>query len=275
MSRQTNLGLMLAALFLVAACSSEPKQTQPVTTKTETGTSTAPPAKEAERRDNALVRVINTVPGATFDIYADNQKVFEGVSFKSVAPYKELSDDRHTFRIRPAGQDNAPPIVENSEGLSGGKHYTIVVMPGTNDKVALNVLNDNITPPPTDKAEVRVIHASPDAGEVDIVAKEGNKKLFSGVNFERGTSYTDVEPMKTTLEVRPEGKDTPVLTVPNANFEKGKIYTIVVAGRAKGMPKLQAIMVEDHLGTEAAASTAQNPSTSEKEKMMKTKSSKY
>jgi len=43
--------------------------------------------------------------------------------------------------------------------------------------------------------------------------------------------------MKTTLEVRPEGQDKSVLTVPNANFEKGKYYTIVVTGHSKGMPK--------------------------------------
>jgi hypothetical protein len=62
--------------------------------------------------------------------------------------------------------------------LSGGKHYTIVVMPDTNDKTTVSVINDNIAPPPADKAQVRVIHASPDA-EVDIVDKQGNKKLIS------------------------------------------------------------------------------------------------
>jgi len=277
MRGQINLGLLIAALFLMAACSSEPKQTQPVTSKTDTGTSTAPPAKDVRQLDNALVRVINTVPGTTsFDVFADDQKVFEGISFKSVTPYKQLSDKRHTFRVRHAGQDNAQPVAENSEGLSGGKHYTIVVMPGTNDKITLYVLNDNITPPPAEKAKVRLIHASPDAGEVDVVDKQGNKKLFSGVNFEKQTSYMDVDPTKTTLEVRPKGQDKAILTVPDANFEKGKFYTIVVAGHAKGTPKLQTMMVEDQLGTEATASKAQNPSTSsENGKMKKTKSSSY
>jgi hypothetical protein len=146
------------------ACSSEPKQTQPVTSKTDSGTSTAPPAKEVAQRNNALVRVINAVPGATsLDVFADDQKVFESVSFKTTTPYKELSDNRHTFRVRPAGQNSAQPVAENSEGLSGGKHYTIVLMPGTNDKTTMNVVNDNITQP-SDKAQVRVINASPDAG---------------------------------------------------------------------------------------------------------------
>jgi hypothetical protein len=241
-----------------------------VITSTDSGTSTAPPAKEAKQRNNALVRVINAVPGEmSLDIFAGDQKVFESVAFKKVTPYKEVSDDRHSFRVRHSGHDTAQPIAENSEGLSGGKHYTIVVMPGTNDRTTLYVVNDNITTPPADKAQVRVIHASPDAGEVDVVDKQGNKELFSGVNFERGTSYMDVDPMKTTLEVRQEGQDKAVVTVPNANFESGKFYTIVVTGLTKGTPKLQALMVEDQLGSAPTASTA-----SQEGKMLKTGASK-
>ncbi len=260
MRRKVKLFLMLGTLLLlVTACSSESKQTQPVTTTSQGGTSTAPPAAEVDQRDNALVRVINAVPGnASLDIFAGDQMVFEAVAFKTVTPYKELPDDRHNFRVRHSGHDTAQPVVEEIKGLTGGRHYTIVMMPGAGDQIVLNLINDNITDPPADKAQVRVIHASPDAGEVDIVDRQGNKELFSGVNFESQTSYLDVDPTKTTLEVRQEGQDRSVLNVPNANFEKGKFYTIVVTGRAKGTPSLQALMVEDQLGIMATASKSQD-----------------
>lgn len=255
MHKQMKLGLfLLAALFLAAACSSESKQTQPVVSTTDSGSSTAAPAKEAAQRNNALVRVINTTPKAV-DVFANDQKTFEAVAFKQVTPYKELSDTGLTFRVRQAGMDSEQPIAENSEGVSGGKHYTVLIVPGMNDKTTVSIINDNITAPPSDKAQVRVINASPDAGEVDIVDKSANTKLFSGVNFEGETNYMAVDPKKTTLEVRPEGQEHSVLTVPEANFEKGKYYTIVVAGHSKGMPKLQALMIEDELaGTPATAS---------------------
>jgi hypothetical protein len=265
MSRLVKVLLLIMILLLVAACSSEPKQTQPVTTKTDSGTSTAPPAKEAEQRDNALVRVINTVPGVSIDIFADDQKVFESVAFRSVTSYKELSDDRHSFRVRPSGQDTAQPVAENSKDLIGGKHYTIVVMPDTNDKTAVDVVNDNITEPLAEKALVRVIHTSPDAGDVDVVDRQGNKKLFSGLNFQKGTSYMVLNPMRTTLEIRQEGQDKAIVTLANANFEKGKFYTIVVTGLAKGIPKLQTLMVEDQLGGAPTTSIA-----SQEGKMVKT-----
>src|SRR5262245_10780854 len=269
MRRRLDLSLMLLVLAVMAACSSEPKQTQPVTTTSQSGTSTAAPAKEAEQRNKALVRVINAIPGDTsFDIYSGDERVFESVAFRSVTPYKELMGERTDFRVKVAGRGTGQPVAENSEGLADGKHYTVMILPGANDRVAINVVSDNITEPSADKAQVRVIHASPDAGEVDIVDKNDNKKLFSGVNFEAGTSYTGVNPMKTTLEVRQEGQDKPILTLPNASIEKGKFYTIVVTGKAAGTPKLQTLMIEDRLG--ATPATAENAKPQD-EKMVKAK----
>jgi hypothetical protein len=259
--RAWKFALPIGLLVLMAGCSKESSQTQPVTTRTENATTTAAPAKDAKQRDKALVRIVNAVPtGPTFDLYTDDKKVFAAVAFKTVTPYQEIPDEHHSFRLRPAGQDSAQPVVEEGETLTGGKHYTLIVMPDTNDKIKLQVVNDNLVPPPADKAEVRVIQASPDAGEVDVVAKQGNKKLFSGVNAGSDTRYTDLEPMNSTLEIRPEGKDNALASMPNTKFDKGKIYTIVVAGSTKGTPKLQAVVIEDHIGTRATASLGEQES---------------
>lgn len=241
--------LGLVALLIVTACSSESNQNRPVTTTTNTGTSNAPPATEVKQRGNALVRVIHAVPGgAAVDVFADDAKVFSGIAYKTASPYKEVSGERHTFRIRPAGQDTAQPLAENSEGLSDGKHYTVVAMADANGKPTLYVYNDDLVPPSSGKAKVRLIHASADAGEVDVYAREGNKKLFGGVNALSETGYSEFDPMTGTIEVRPEGKTNAVLTIPNAKFGAGDTYTIVVVGKAKGTPKLEAMIVEDKLG---------------------------
>lgn len=144
----------------------------------------------------------------------------------------------------------AQPIAENSEGLSGGNHYTVVAMPrdAAGREVTLRIVNDRLTPPSAGKAKVRVIHAAPDAGEVDVYARGRDDALFDGVNVETATTYTEVDPMTATLEVRPEGQQQAVLAVPNARFEAGKIYTIIVMGRTRGTPRLEAVTVEDQLG---------------------------
>ena len=53
--------------------------------------------------------------------------------------------------------------------------------------------------------------------------------------------------MTATLEVRPEGQNNPVLTIPNAKFNANTTYTVVVIGKAKGTPKLEAMIIEDKL----------------------------
>jgi hypothetical protein len=253
-------------VLLMGACDRESTQNQSVTTTTNTDTSTAPPAREAQRRDNALVRLVHALPGElSLDVFADDSKVFSGVAYKTVIPYRELSAKTVTsygdytelpaaaplmFRVRPAGQDSAQPIAENSDGLSGGNHYTIIALPrdATGKEVTLRVFSDNITPPSSDKAKVRLIHAAADAGEVDVFARGRDDALFDGVNVETATSYTEINPITVTLEIRPEGQKTAVLTVPNAKFEASKLYTIIVVGRAKGTLRLEAITVEDQLG---------------------------
>lgn len=64
------------------------------------------------------------------------------------------------------------------------------------------------------------------------------------------------------------------MTVPEANFEKGKYYTIVVTGHSKGMPKLQVLMVEDQLG--GTPTTASNEKAQPHNgKLVKAKAAKY
>jgi len=257
--------IVAAAALLMWGCSNEANRNEPLMTTTEGTISTASPAAEAEKRGNALIRVVHAVPDAgETDVFADETKTFEGVSYKSVTPYKEVSEERHNFRVAMAGNKSAQPLAENSENLSKGYHYTAVVLPGEKDEApTLQIISDDITPPSVGKAKVRVIHASPDAGEIDLHATGKDRALFDGLNFQTTASYTEVDPMIVTLEVRPEGRKTALLMVPNAKFEAGKIYTIIVTGKAKGSPNIEATIVEDQLvGNMASASTA--PPTSQR-----------
>jgi len=244
--------LPLAALIVTVGCSTESGQKGAVTTRTDKGTSTAAPSADADNRDRALVRVVQAMPAVqSADVFADDSKVFPGVSYKEVTPYKEVKDDRLTFRVKRSNQDAAEPLAENSEMLGGGKHYTVVAFPAAEgDRAELKVLSDNLTPPSEGKAKVRVIHAAANAGEVDVYTKGKKDAWFDGVNFRTETMYDEIDPMAATIEVRPDGKNTSLLTLPETRFEAGKIYTIIVMGRGRG--KLEGIVVEDQLRDELA-----------------------
>jgi hypothetical protein len=240
-------------LLLAIGCSSESRQKQAVTTSTDKGGSTAPPSNEVQKHDYALVRFVNAIAaGPAVDVFTDDQKTFDNVGYKHVTPYREVPDRlRLDFKIRATGQDSSQPLAENTEMVGSGKHYTVIAYRDTNNKSTLTVVDDNLTPPDTSKAKVRFINAAPDAGEVDVYPRAGKDAIFDGVNFGSEAGYREVKPMKTTLEVRPEGKKNVLLSIPNTSLEAGKIYTIVLAGREKGR-KFDAIKIEDQFGTPTA-----------------------
>ncbi|MDQ3255599.1 MAG: DUF4397 domain-containing protein, partial [Acidobacteriota bacterium] len=146
--------------------------------------------------------------------------------------------------------DTANPLVEDAEGFADGQHYTIIALPRdeTGREADLRFVRDNITAPSSGKARVRVIHAAAGIGEVDVYARGNNNALFDGVNFPSESSYNEIDPMTGVLEVRREGQTAAALTIPNARFEAGKIYTVIVMGRATGTPRLEAVIVEDQIG---------------------------
>lgn len=257
--------LLWSLLITLSACTGS-NQNQPVTTTTNsngrTATTTAPPSSQVEDRDKALARVVHAIPGAgAVDVFAENNKVFTKVAYKSVTPYREIPDNRQTFRVRPTGQDTATPLVEDSEGFSDGQHYTIIALPTDGGRADLRFVRDNISAPSSGKAKVRVIHAAAGVGEVDIYARGNNHALFDGIDFPSESSYNEIDPFTGALEVRREGQNTPALTIPNARFEAGKIYTVIVMGRATGTPRLEAVIVEDQLDAAGGMSGNMNGNT--------------
>jgi hypothetical protein len=237
---------LAATLVFTVACSREATQNQPVKTTTEGGSTTAPASADAANRDKALIRVVNAIPSKpAVDAFAGESKTFFNVAYKSVTPYVEIPDDFQKLTLKPSGQ--ADLLAENNESFSEGKHYTVLALPGVrNEKPELRVVSDDLTPMTNGKARVRVINASPDAGELDIYTMNNAEKLFSGVNFKSEAGYTEINPTTTVVEVRHEGKKEALLMLPQFSFEPNKTYTIVVMGHVAGK-HLDAVTVEDQL----------------------------
>ena len=194
----------------------------------------------------ALIRVVHAIPaGSTVDVFADDNKVFDGLAYKTVTPYQEIHGQRYTFRLRPAGMNQADPLASNTEGLNNGNHYTVFAVPGDGEVASLRVVADTHSLPSAGKARVRVVHASGDAGELDVYAVGRTNVLFDGVDFQSVTDYDEMDPLSGSLELRPEGESNVMLTIPNVRLDAGKTYTIVIVGRVRTAPKLEAFVIED------------------------------
>ena len=252
-------GLAPALLILAAAaCAGTGSEGNvAVTTKTEAGTTSAPPAGEVAARKNALVRFVHAVPGlASVDLFAGDSKAFDGAFYRTVTAYAELPSASTVYRLRLAGQETGEPLAEENESFGAGRHHTVVFVappagPGLFSKGGdgeLRFLADEFEAPAAGRAKVRVFNASPDLDEVELYASGRAEPLVKGAKFGAATAYAEVEPAAAGLEVRRAGENITTLNVPGQSVEAGGLYTVFITGGTKGAAKLEAFVVEDQFG---------------------------
>jgi hypothetical protein len=83
-------------------------------------------------------------------------------------------------------------------------------------------------------ARVRVVHASPDAGGVDVHAEGTTTPLISNLRYGEVTPYLELEPGTYNLQVRPTGRlDAPLYETGDITLEIGAEITAVATGFAE------------------------------------------
>jgi Domain of unknown function (DUF4397) len=218
------LSVLAVSAFLVTGCNKESNQTAPVASQSGGSSSTAPESgKAANDNDQALVRVISAAPDApAVEVMADKNPVFTRVEYKDVTPYKAVPANFDDFAVKPAGQDTATPLAENSESITSGHHYTLVIFPEApavkadadarrpaderradgEKTLALDVIADDLQAPSAGKARVRVINAAIGTDDVEVFLRGQKDALFDDVDFKEAIAYKEVDPVKTTIEWR-------------------------------------------------------------------------
>ena len=257
MKTQTPAIAFIALSAVLYGCQHRSTENAPVTTKSPAGESTAPSSAAAERRDDALVRFVNAIPSkAVVDLYADENRTFNDVAFRAVTPYREVDGQHYTFRLRTSGSNQSTPLATNREGLSDGDYYTVFAVPDDHGAAKLRVVEDNFSAPADGKARVRVVHASGDIGELALFERGRDASLFDGVDFQSVTKYDEVDAWHGALDIKPEGGDSVLTSIPDANFEAGKVYTVVVVGNSRTAPKVEAFVIEDQPNAPAPHASA-------------------
>jgi hypothetical protein len=260
------LGVAVLATAAGTSCRREAAQTEPARTTTEQGTTTAPPASAAAERDSALVRAVNAVPTQPADIYADDQKLFSNLEYKTVTPYKEIQDNEVTFRlVRGAAAPTGDATDTEQEMLMDGRHYTVVALPNADatKPAHIRVLADEITPPDAGKVKVRVVNATQAPNDMDVMVPGKKDPIITDVGSADVAGYKEIDPVAGKLVFRDDKLKTVVAEVP-ANLEAGKLYTVFVLGKTTTAGKAEAMMVQDELvgapGTGTGAVPESRPS---------------
>jgi hypothetical protein len=187
--------------------------------------------------------VLHAVPDAPkVDVYEDDQLIAKALAFGEYTDYIPVPEGNYKIAVYAAGT-KSNPVLTNMLMVRPDTIHTIAAV-GTLNTISLLAIPDSMNGNEPGKSLVRFCHLSPNAPAVDITLPDG-KILFRNVSFKQLTNYLAVNSMTYTLQVRPTGTSTVVLTVPNVNLKPGMVYTIYAIGLVGKEPELSALLVMD------------------------------
>lgn len=187
----------------------------------------------------SFVKILHASPGApAVDIYIDDKISVEDLAFSEATEYLPLLAGTYNIKVYAAGTTDNPVINTNVE-LPGGTRLTVAAI-GNLDDIRLLPIPEDIKPSTMQGAFIRVAHLSPDAPAVDVTLPNGTV-VFQDVEFGEVTDYVNIPRGVYTLQIRPTGSSTVVMTISNVEIMPNFYYTFYVLGQLEGDPSLQVL----------------------------------
>ncbi len=233
-------------LFFGTACSNNSKVAEHSAVESRgDGKGTAPSSAAAKQADRAMVRFVNGTTEKK-DVAFGDLTAFDGVGDRDITAYKELPAERREFKLM-SHSDAKEVLATDSEGLSAGKHYTLLAVTEKGGKTTLHNVDDDLTPPDAGKAKVRVINLARGMAKIDLYGAGGKDAIVSGASLNSPTDYKTVDPAETELSVRTGMSKRNSVPIKDLTLKSGKLYTILVFQDKKGALKTKTI--EDAFST--------------------------
>ena len=209
----------------------------------------------AQGAGQAQVRVAHLAPDApNVDVYVNGDPVLTDVPYTTVSGYLSLPAGTQQVTVYATG-DTTSPVIDVPVKLAAGGAYTVAAVGlVADDSLTAQVYEDDLRSPAPGNAKVRVVHASPDAGPVDVVPR-GGEALVSGLRFPDASPYAEVPSGSYTLDVNAAGTKKTALTVPDATLASGGVYSAFAVGTVFA-DSLNVLLVQDNAGTSASSASA-------------------
>ena len=215
----------------------------------------------AQGRGEAQVRVAHLSPDApNVDVYVNGEPALTDVPYTTVSSYLSLPAGTQQVTVYATGE-TSNPVIDAPVKIAAGGAYTIAAVGLVTDgSITAQVYQDDLRAPSEGNAKLRVIHASPDAGPVDVVPR-GGEPLVTDLAFPDDTPYAEVPAGTYTLDVNAAGTDQTTLTVPDAKLAAGGVYSAFAVGTVYA-DSLDVLLVQDNASTGATASASASATAS-------------
>lgn len=215
-------------------------------------------ARVSVAASDVRVRVVHTAPAAPMvDVYvtapgADlaTQAPTGTFSYGDILGPLTIPAGAYQIRVAVAGDPTAVVYDSATVDLAGGSDLTILAIPDTgaasapisllvvNGVIATEILDANAT------AAVRVIHASPDAPNVDAVAGDDfTAPVVTNLGYTEQSGQLDLPPGTINVKVVPTGVEAPVVIDADLALEAGESYRVYATGLLADIAPL--VLVDD------------------------------
>ena len=213
----------------------------------------------AQGGGEAQVRVAHLAPDApNVDVYVNGEPALTNVPYTTVSGYLPLPAGTQQITVYATG-DTSTPVIDAPVELAAGGAYTVAAVGLVADgSITAQVYEDDLRAPSSGNAKVRVVHASPDAGPVDVVPRGGDP-LVTDLAFPNATAYAEVPAGTYTIDVNAAGTDQTVLSVPDATLADGGVYSAFAIGTVYA-DSLNVLLVQDNAAGGATASASASSS---------------
>lgn len=235
------LTLADGADLLILATPNVAAGTSPVALLIADGTSSS---VVLDKNAGANLRVIHAVADAPeVDVFADGNEAVSALAFKGVTGYLNLPEGDRTLRVAAAADNSVVVINDATVNLNKGSHYSVLAV-GELTQSSINpaVLQDMPRRVAT-AAQVRVIHASPAAGNVDIYVTATSdisavEPNFAAVPFTNPqlaeTGYVALAAGQYVVTVTAAGTKQAAIGPLELSFDANKIYTVIATDNTGG-----------------------------------------
>jgi hypothetical protein len=172
--------------------------------------------------------IINVSPTlATYNFYLNSNKANTApLPFTGSINYFQITPGINSVMFTTASSTES--VLTKSINLEADKAYSFYLVDKA-DKLDGLLVSDDLSASTTDKATVRFINLSPDAGTLTL-NQTGGASLSADQAYKGYSAFTSAEAKTYSLEIQDKAKGTVLTKLENVTLAAGKIYTIVAAG---------------------------------------------
>lgn len=196
----------------------------------------------------AQLRVVHASPNApNVDVLVDGAVALANVPYRAASSYLAVPAGTRELQVRAAGTTTT--VIDADAPLAAGSAYTVLAT-GLLANIAPLVLTDDLSAPAAGNARVRLVHAAPSAGAVDIYVTAPTADIaaaaptLANVPFRAASDYLQVPAGTYRVRVTPTGTKTVAIDV-EATLVAGQVRTAVAVDAPGGGAPFGALLLAD------------------------------